>query len=153
MNQLCCSRYGIQSLGGGLHRFSSKPSFVQEYEAFAMCFTLSAARGIPDLYDAPAPRSNTGGAWAPPRKRYANECTEKRIWLGLYYVLSAIGVPSFRGRPHRMNKILRTRHCSSFLIPYTELVRHFTGGYAEYGYTHWEALPTQRGEIVFSVNA
>src|SRR6476620_5383374 len=77
MNQLCCSRYGIQSLGGGLHRFSSKPSFVQEYEALAMCFTLSAARGIPDLYDAPAPKNSTGGAWAPPRKRYANECTEK----------------------------------------------------------------------------
>jgi hypothetical protein len=30
---------------------------------------------------------------------------------------------------------------------------HFTGGYAEYGYTHWEALLTKRGKIVLSVNA
>ena len=30
---------------------------------------------------------------------------------------------------------------------------HFTGGYAEYRYTHWEALLTKRGKIVLSVNA
>jgi len=29
----------------------------------------------------------------------------------------------------------------------------FTGGYAEYGYTHWEALRTKRGKIVPSGNA
>jgi hypothetical protein len=29
----------------------------------------------------------------------------------------------------------------------------FTGGYTEYGYTHWEARLTKRGKIVLSVNA
>ena len=30
---------------------------------------------------------------------------------------------------------------------------HFIVGYAEYGYTHWKALLTERGKIVSSVNA